>query len=588
MQNNIDYTKIITELTTRFAKDIIDTGKNKYEKFQVDMGTAFHEYLDAAVKKYGFVKTLINPTIPVALDVFYVETQLSLGKNQAFEVFDITQIVDVSNRTIVTAPAGFGKSIFLKHLFLSALTAGEKVPIFLELRQYNTNNDSFFAFIHNSMQNRKFDLSEDCLEYAFKSGKLLILFDGFDELDSNKADAVKTEIINLCDKYDQNWYIISSRPDPEFISWQNFVELKMLPMTKLTSLKLIGKLNFDEEVKRRFSVQLDSVLYDTHKEFASCPLLLTIMLLTFEQAAEISGEQNAFYRQAFEALYRRHDATKGYKRKMFCDLTESEFVEILSAFALQGYLDNNNNFRRDQMQAYLNTCKELTGIDFNEDEYINDLLKSVCLIIEDGISYMFAHRTFQEYFAACYISRLKDEMQTELLQQLVNRRTVLYNFLFGINKQKFEKNFVIPLLKSIEKETGYQENKERAAFAYVQMIYDRAFCKKGDYSLVHIHANRHIQMGLQIVESLYNRFPRVRPSTLGVLKEYFQIPQKAKVERHSIPISLVFQQERLREVQLSLVDLCSEYKFCMDLLPRLQAENERKDQSLNALLKVQR
>ena len=39
------------------------------------------------------------------------------------------------------------------------------------------------------------------------------------------------------------------------------------------------------------------------------------------------------------------------------------------------------------------------------DSFLRDLLKSVCVMQIEGVEYTFTHRSFQEYFAAYFISR---------------------------------------------------------------------------------------------------------------------------------------------------------------------------------------
>ncbi len=68
----------------------------------------------------------------------------------------------------------------------------------------------------------------------------------------------------------------------------------MLPLSKEKSIKLIEKLPYyDEEVKSRFLKTLDKS-YTKSKRFCSNPLLLTLMLLTFEEFAEIPDRMHVF------------------------------------------------------------------------------------------------------------------------------------------------------------------------------------------------------------------------------------------------------------------------------------------------------
>ena len=71
---------------------------------------------------------------------------------------------------------------------------------------------------------------------------------------------------------------------------------------KSTTIKEIFQQKFIDNVKKH--------LYDKHKSFLSNPLLTTMMLLTFDQFAEIPEKMFLFYEQAFDTLFLKHDATK--------------------------------------------------------------------------------------------------------------------------------------------------------------------------------------------------------------------------------------------------------------------------------------
>lgn len=83
---------------------------------------------------------------------------------------------------------------------------------------------------------------------------------------------------------------------------------------------------------------LDERLYDNHTSFASNPLLLSIMLLTFDNYAEIPEKLHLFYANAFETLYSKHDATKaGYRRELRCSLSFDYFKKAFACFCFLTY-----------------------------------------------------------------------------------------------------------------------------------------------------------------------------------------------------------------------------------------------------------
>ena len=124
------------------------------------------------------------------------------------------------------------------------------------------------------------------------------------------------------DKYYKNSYILTSRPFDDFVKFQRFSVLTCKPLNIKQAISLIKKINpYNKEVKTKFIKDLRSELYDSHYIFASNPLLLNIMFLTYDNYAEIPEKRHVFYDQAYETLSQLHDATKGtYKRAFKSEL----------------------------------------------------------------------------------------------------------------------------------------------------------------------------------------------------------------------------------------------------------------------------
>ena len=145
-------------------------------------------------------------------------------------------------------------------------------------------------------------------------------------------DIVDKKIREKTDLNDnKNHFIISSRPTDAFIGWNDFSEMSACALTKEQALNLIKKIDYSEPAKSTFYQELDNNLYDKYKSFASNPLLLTIMLLTFSNHASIPAKLNDFYEAAFSTLFNMHDATKDcYVRDTRTNLGIDEFKTIFS------------------------------------------------------------------------------------------------------------------------------------------------------------------------------------------------------------------------------------------------------------------
>ena len=229
-------------------------------------------------------------------------------------------------------------------------------------------------------------------------------------------------------------------------------------MDKVQALALINKLKYDEKVKKRFYKELKGHLYDTHKSFASIPLLLTIMLMTYEAGASIPNNLTDFYNQAFYTLYQRHDASKsGYKRELKAKLTPEEFRNILAYIGLKTFFDGKVDFDRTTLDDIITKYCLKNNFELKTNDIVYDATHSACMMLQEGVSLKFSHRSFQEYFAAVGINQLDDKLQRQILvkwseadrNNIRSHRTFM-NALFTIQKERTFKNLCIPIIESMD------------------------------------------------------------------------------------------------------------------------------------------
>lgn len=409
--------ELILNLVEHTCKEII-TGlsnelKNKSEeyinKFSIKYQIAFEKYLIKAFYKYSKIKTLLYRTEPKFLYDFFECNDLLYDKKKV-DPSDIDNVLDISHFTIIKGTGGIGKTTLMKHFFVDELKKENLIPIFFELKDLNNSEESLEDCIYNSIVNLGCDFEKKYFEYAMKSGKFLILLDGYDEISSIRLQGFFKELEEMTDKYESNYYIMSSRPNEDFISFQRFTILESCAFSEEKAINLIKRIEYDKNTKERFIRELEKGLYQTHYSFASNPLLLTIMLLTYNDYAEIPDKLHVFYEQAFDTLYTKHDATKsGYKRELKSKLPKDVFIKIFSEFCFRSYMKEKIEFRKEDLDEIFKKIKK-KKIQFKNSEFLQDLISSICLMYKEGEVYRFTHRSFQEYFSARYILELSDEL----------------------------------------------------------------------------------------------------------------------------------------------------------------------------------
>lgn len=430
----------------------------KLSKLEEETIQKLTKYIEMGKNKYSKTKTILYKDKPVPLQDFYVDITLKCG-DLFIDSSNLNKILEINNCLVISATAGSGKSTLFKRLFTRILEDGNYIPLFVELRNLNDLKIGVFQYISQTLLGMNTNGTNDIVSKLLDEGKVILLLDGYDEIDRDLRGAITKEIINISETFGNSYFLVSSRPDEEeFLSWNNFSVIDVLPMSKEQAMLLISKIKYEEIVKIKFLEEVDKILYHEHQEFVSNPLLLTIMLMTFSQYAEVPNKIHIFYEQAFETLFNKHDATKAvYTRDRFTNLPIDDFKKVLSAFSALSYLKGNSSFDYKKTIEFLKSAREVTRIEFNEDALLKDLLKSVCILAKDGLFYTFSHRTFQEYFTALFIIDSKQKIQKSMLKEIHFRvrKDKVFDFLFAMDKTTLEESFIIPVLDDIREEIGY-------------------------------------------------------------------------------------------------------------------------------------
>ncbi len=116
------------------------------------------------------------------------------------------------------------------------------------------------------------------------------------------------------------------------------------------------------------------------------------------------------------------------------------------------------------MQETLKRIK-IPRIEFDIDNYIFDLVNSLCLIYKEGFSYTFAHRSFQEYFTAVFLKELSDINLQKYGIQMIKREPErasqdnVFEILYDMIEERFEKNILLPTLSDYEDSIPADEDK---------------------------------------------------------------------------------------------------------------------------------
>lgn len=198
--------------------------------------------------------------------------------------------LDIANqyqRLIILGKRGSGKSTFLRHLAVACCQEKYKsdyIPVLINLKQcppVEATHTSFFTeYLH-----REFALSHISLtEQVLCSGKVLILFDGLDEIPDRYRRNVQYIIRNFCQRYYKNQIILTSQTQVtecnyttfEYFEIAEFNPKQVQEYTKTWFTALVKNPVKSEALTKQFSTKLNLPENRPLKQIAVNPIDLSL------------------------------------------------------------------------------------------------------------------------------------------------------------------------------------------------------------------------------------------------------------------------------------------------------------------------
>lgn len=461
MIENID-TDILEKILPVIVKKTGETAEKVYQQFKPKIANASHQYDKNYRERHGQLKVFcVGMREPIPLDDVYVTVQFLDERSasryrsnedieKAFrernrgrfivdpdELKDGTTVANDKQYLMLLGAPGVGKSTFLRKVGLEALKgregnfAHECLPVFLELKRFTADQIDIEALITHEFKICGYPYPDQMVQTGLKSGKLLILFDGLDEVPAANVNNVIRKIEDFVDQYSQNRFIASCRIAAYTGGFRQFTEVEMADFDD-TQIEAYIK-NWFDSTPDRYRYQLDEEVktadqcwqalnargHHATKELARNPLLLTLLCMVYDSSQNFPQNRAALYEKALNIFLEEWAAEKRVRQEesisQYLDVAAEK--RMLSEIAVKNFNENYLFFSRAELIKQIQEFGEgniNTPSTFNAPKILETILVDQGLFVERvSGSYSFSHLTFQEYLTANYIK------EAGLIQRLV-------------------------------------------------------------------------------------------------------------------------------------------------------------------------
>ncbi len=447
------------KLASFFRKPLNDIFNDIRSEYLQYFENGLTEYTTQFLDKFSKTKTFLHRDERFQFyDIFFPVDIKDLSTRKNFNSIDVKMFFKDTNYITIIGNAGSGKSMLMKHLFLSSIKTCSRIPIFIELRYLNDFKGDISDYIHAILLKNKIARNEKIIERILKEDYFIFLLDGYDEIYSNRKDDITKEIEDFIDQYSNNHFVITSRPGANAESLErnrnyNVSRLNSKQIKEFIELQLKFVENKEDSIKKVLDV-INKNDNKEFKEYLSSPLLLSMFLFTFSSYPELPKKKSKFYWNVYDTLSSKHDSLtkKGFwQHERKSKLQSDEIEKVLEWFSYISLFKGQYSFDNNYIYNTLNQIKTSLKLSCDVNDLIYDLTVSIAILVKDGLEYKFPHKSLQEYFTASLISKLPPDKKENLYNTKMNQlkrftlggNQSLFNLCFEMDKVCFSKFFIL-------------------------------------------------------------------------------------------------------------------------------------------------
>ena len=305
---------------------------------------------------------------------------------------------------MVLGVPGVGKSTFLRKVGLEALKGEDGnfehqcIPVFLELKRFTKDPVDIEAWITEEFKVCGHPYPEQWTNSKLKSGELLILFDGLDEVPKPNVNNVINKIRDFVHQYSQNRFIASCRVGAYKGGLTDFAVVEMADFDDSQIEMYINNWfasasNRKMKIAQRCWQALNDPEHQAIKALAQNPLSLVLLCAIYEDSQDFPSSQAILYEKILNLFLKKWAAEKHVSR----DLPVSLYLaiptvkELLSEIAAVNFKADCLVFSEDelinQIQEFYQQRTDISS-GFDASEILDAILVDPGLFVERASGYL--------------------------------------------------------------------------------------------------------------------------------------------------------------------------------------------------------
>lgn len=421
-----------------------------------------------AIAQITHVKTLWNIDKAVSIYTFYYPSKVEFIGGVTKEILGLKDFGSTQN-FVIQGTGGQGKSIFMRYLCgqeLQAKYSSNRLPLFIELKRVQVGI-SLDQLINEALDKYKLNPEKYVFDALAKSGRLVLLLDAFDEVCVSEVIKCIGDIENLADKYkDELQIIVTSRPDNDIQQSSRFRVCKLSPLSPQDHLPFLMTTCADDTQAQGLYSAIQNNKSDVGS-LLTTPLMITLLVMLYKSMQTIPSSIPRFYEELFDVMFYKHDDKKpGFKRTRYTNLDDTNIKIYFSAFCFYAGLKQRNVFTSEQFDECCKLATKACGVEVDPKMFRKEIVKTACLMVEEGFIVSFIHKSVLEYFAASFVRKSNEDFARKFYSKCIDNSLswkewkAVVNFLSQIDEYRYSKYLIIPYIEGIEANEGINFSKE--------------------------------------------------------------------------------------------------------------------------------